>query len=117
MKMQRIVALLLATVLFIGGVIAQDRNYVQSGNSRFAIKVQPFMGSYLLASSNLKEINPNGPAGLNFGVEFPSSQQRPWQQYLNNPTVGLGMSYINLGDKAMGTAISMYPYIMINGFR
>lgn len=117
MKMQRIVALLLATVLFIGGVTAQDKNYVQSGNNRFAIKVQPFMGSYLMASSNLKEINPNGPAGLNFGVEFPSSQQRPWQQYLNNPTVGLGMSYINLGDKAMGTAISMYPYIMINGFR
>ena len=116
--MKRFIGLLLMAVLVVSVASAeQPKNFNKSGNERFSIKVQPFMGAYLMKSSNLSDINPNGPAGINIGVEFPSSQQRPWQQYLNNPTVGLGISYIDLGHKAMGKAISMYPYIMINGFR
>ena len=117
MKIQHFCVLIVVTLLGIGVASAQTKDFTKSGNDRFAIKVQTFMGGYLMASSNLKEINPNGPAGINVGLEFTSSQQRPWQQYLNNPTVGLGMSYIDLGAKAMGKAIAMYPYIMLNGFR
>lgn len=117
MKINRLVTLLLGVLLCVGVASAQTKDFTQSGNGRFSIKVQPFMGGYVMPSSNLTEINPNGPTGINFGLEFPSSRQRPWQEYLNDPTVGLGISYIDLGDKVMGTAISMYPYIMINGFR
>ena len=117
MKLQRIVAIMLTTLLFAGAASAQSNRHNKIGNDRFAIKLQPFMGGYLMASSNLKEINPNGPVGINFGIEFPSTRQRPWQQYLNDPTVGLGISYIDFGAKTMGKGIAMYPYIMINGFR
>ncbi len=116
--MKRFIVLLLAVVLCTSVAQATKPNkFEKSGNDRFSIKVQPFMGGYLMKSSNLEEINPNGPAGIHFGIEFPSTQQRPWQQYLNNPTVGLGISYIDLGEKVMGKAIAMYPYIMINGVR
>lgn len=116
--MKRFIVLLLAVVLYSSVAQATKPNkFEKSGNDRFSIKVQPFMGGYLMKSSNLEEINPNGPAGIHFGIEFPSTQQRPWQQYLNNPTVGLGISYIDLGEKVMGKAIAMYPYIMINGVR
>ena len=116
--MKRIASLLFVAVLCVCAASANNpHNYLQSGNDRFSIKIQPFMGNYMTPSSNMKEINPNGPTGINFGIEFPSSQQRPWQQYLNNPTVGLGVSYIDLGHKTMGTAIAMYPYIMIYGIR
>lgn len=111
---------LLSLMLLLSPYVAEagePKNFNKSGNDRFSIKVQPFMGAYLLKSSNLSEINPHGPTGINFGIEFPSSQQRPWQQYLNNPTVGLGISYIDLGHKTMGKGISVYPYIMLNGYR
>lgn len=75
------------------------------------------MGNYLDPSSNIEEIDPNAPTGLNFGIEFPSSRQRPWQQYLNDPTVGIGLSYLNLGNDTMGEGLAMYPYIRINGLR
>ena len=108
---------MLTTLLCVGAASAQSNRHNKIGNDRFAIKLQPFMGGYLMASSNLKEINPNGPVGINFGIEFPSTRQRPWQQYLNDPTVGLGISYIDFGAKTMGKGVAMYPYIMINGVR
>lgn len=100
---------LLAAVIFMVGVVgaAEPHKFDKVGNDRFSIKVEPFIGAYLMQSGNMKDIDPNPPSGIHFGIEFPSSQQRPWQQYLNNPTVGLGISYIDLGDKVMGKAISM----------
>ena len=90
---------------------------LKTGNDRFSLKVQPFVGTYLSPNGNLEIINPSAPAGMNFGIEFPSNQQQPWQQYLNNSTLGVGVSYVDLGDKVMGKAISVYPYIMLNCVR
>lgn len=116
--MKRYFTLLVAALLMITTTEAAEPNkFLKSGNDRFSIKVEPFIGAYLMKSGNMKDIDPNPPSGIHFGIEFPSTQQRPWQQYLNNPTVGLGISYIDLGDKVMGQAIAMYPYIMINGVR
>ena len=118
MKINHCIILLLLATLLAGTATAQTkRNFNERGNDRFAIKIEPFMGGYVMASSNLKEINPHGPTGIHLGIEFPSSQQRPWQQYLNNPTVGLGISYLDLGHKTMGKGIAMYPYILLNGIR
>lgn len=112
--MKRFLLLVLGAVLFSN--IASAQNF-KTGNDRFSLKVQPFVGGYLSPNGNLEAINPSAPAGLNFGFEFPSNQQRPWQQYLNNSTLGVGVSYIDLGDKVMGKAVSVYPYIMINCLR
>ena len=109
--------LLSVTAAFSFGAAAQNRHTEAEGNDRFSIKIQPFMGLYLDPSSNIEEIDPNAPAGLNFGVEFPSSRQRPWQQYLNDPTVGLGVTYLNLGNDVMGEGLALYPYIMLNALR
>ena len=115
---KRLASLLL--MMMLGGGIASADNpnlYHKSGNDRFSIKIQPFLGTYMTPSSNMKEINPSSPTGIDFGIEFPSSQQCPWQQYLGNPTVGLGVSYLDFGHKTMGKAIAMYPYISIYGIR
>ena len=112
--MKRFLLLALGAVLFLNVAFAQ---HYQTGNDRFSLKVQPFVGGYLSPNGNLEAINPSAPAGVNFGFEFPSSQQRPWQQYLNNSTLGVGVSYVDLGDKVMGKAVSVYPYIMINCVR
>lgn len=108
---------LLCVLLLVSPLSAQNNHIEKYGNDRFSIETQFFMGTYLDPSANIKEIDPNAPVGLNLGIEFPSSRQRPWQQYLNDPTVGLGITSINLGNDVMGEGIAMYPYILLNVFR
>ena len=107
--------LLLMTAAFSLCASAQERQ--KEGNDRFSIKAQAFMGGYIDAPSNIVDIDPNSPTGVNIGIEFPSSRQRPWQQYLNDPTVGLGMTYLNFGNDVMGEGIAMCPYILLNALR
>ncbi|MBO5697960.1 MAG: hypothetical protein J6R90_06170, partial [Alistipes sp.] len=84
--MKRCVILLMAAILMAVSVdAAEPHKFDKVGNDRFSIKVEPFIGAYLMKSGNMKDIDPNPPSGIHFGIEFPSSQQRPWQQYLNNP--------------------------------
>ena len=107
--MKRTISLLLVMLLCGGALSANNPNlYHKSGNDRFSIKIQPFLGTYMTPSSNMKEINPSSPTGIDFCIEFPSSQQRPWQQYLGNPTVGLSVSYLDFGHKTMGKAIAIW---------
>ncbi len=116
--MKRLSFLLLFAALFTNVAFAQGNRMKETGNDRFAIKAQPFMGFYIDMNRNLININPSAPTGINLGLEFPSSRQRYWQQYHNDPTVGFGLSYINWGaDKPMGHAISAYPYILLHAAR
>ena len=112
--MKKTIFFLFVNLLIACAVSAQ--NY-STGNDRFSLKVQPFVGSYVSPNGNMEAIDPTFPSGINFGFEFPSNQQRPWQQYLNNSTYGVGISYIDNGDKVMGHTVSIYPYIMLNCLR
>lgn len=105
--------LLLMAALSLNVLSAQNINSNKTGNDRFSIRAQAMMGKYLAPSGNIEELDPNAPTGLTLGIEFPSSRQRPWQQYLNDPTVGLGLTTLNFGNDAMGEGIALYPYIMI----
>ena len=81
-SMRRLIMIIVAVVSFAQISSARDTSAVHTGNERFSVKAQAFMGTYLDPSGNIVDIDPNAPTGLNFGVEFPSSRQRPWQQYL-----------------------------------
>lgn len=115
--MSRFLFLLLTAFAYTSVASAQSREEVKPVNDRFSFKVQTIMGAYMDPSSNLLDIDPNSPTGLNFGIELPSTRQRPWQQYLNDPTVGLGISYLNFGNKTMGEGIAMYPYLLFHVIR
>ena len=116
-SMRRLIMIVVAALSFAHFSPARDVKAVHMGNDAFSVKAQAFMGTYLDPSGNIVDIDPNAPTGLNFGVEFPSSRQRPWQQYLNDPTVGLGLTYMNLGNDVMGEGLAIYPYIMLNVLR
>ena len=113
--MKRILSIFLAAVLCTTFATAQT---LKTGNDRFAIKVQPFFGSYLDKNNHHFEklglVNLNG---MNLGIEFPSEQQRPWQQYLNNSTLGIGLSVIDWQSEYLGKAVAMYPYLLIPAVR
>ena len=95
----------------------KNSQLLKEGNDRFAIKAQGIMGFYVDVHSNMSAAMPSAPTGLMLGMEFPSSQQLPWQQYLMNPTVGLGMTYLNLGSERFGHTVALYPYILLNCVR
>lgn len=110
--------LLLSIIILLSNfTFAKNAPLQKAGNDRFSIKAQYVMGFYIDKHSNLKLHDPSAPTGIMLGFEFPSTQQRPWQQYLMNPTVGLGMTYLDLGDEMLGHAIAFYPYILLNCLR
>lgn len=115
--MRRFSLLLFVTVFCSFIASAQESSVKNAFSGKYAIKVQPFTGSYLDQNSHFDKFRPFAPKGINLGLEFPSSQQLPWQQYLNNPTVGLGMSLIDFGHEMVGESVAMYPYILIPAIR
>ncbi|MBO7232006.1 MAG: acyloxyacyl hydrolase [Bacteroidales bacterium] len=107
------VSLFLATLLVANILVAQVSYKSFLKDEKYAIKVQPFMGSYLDKGTHFDKFQPFAPSGVHMGLEFPSMQQRPWQQYLGNPTWGVGLSFIDFGHEMVGEAVALYPYILI----
>ena len=110
--MRRFSLILLIAMAFTTIASAQDNQSSSLFSGKYAIKVQPFTGSYLDQNSHFEKFRPFAPKGVNLGLELPSAQQRPWQQYLSNPTVGVGLSLIDFGHEKVGEAVAMYPYLL-----
>ena len=113
--MKRILTFLITAIFFTTLVSAQS---FKTENDKFSIKVQPFLGSYLDKNNHhFEKLSLDNLSGMNLGIEFPSEQQRPWQQYLNNATLGIGLSVIDWQSEYLGKAIAMYPYLLIPAVR
>ena len=108
-------AILTVTVLGLS-LSAQTTSTEQTGSSKFpfSIKAYPFRGTYLDSGSHWDKFGGAAPAGVNLGFELPSQRQYPWQQYLNDATLGVGLSWLDLGHKMLGHAVAIYPYILLN---
>ena len=107
----------LAILLFSSSLSAADSLAVKAAGKGFpfSIKAYPFRGMYLDAqSTHWQKFGALYPAGMHMGVEFPSTQQRPWQQYLCNPTVGMGVSWLDFGHDMLGHGVAIYPYILLD---
>lgn len=115
--MKRLFLAILTVLSFGLSALAQSATTAeQAGNSKFpfSIKAYPFRGTYLDSGRHWDKFGGAYPAGVHLGFELPSQQQRPWQQYLGNATVGAGLSWIDLGHKMLGHAVTVYPYILFN---
>lgn len=114
--MKRIFMFVLALAVSVSSVLAQDVPAENSDNGKFpfAIKAYPFRGAYLDSGTHWDKFGGAHPAGVHLGFELPSQQQRPWQQYLNNATFGVGLSWLDLGHKMLGHSIAAYPYVLLN---
>ncbi len=119
--MKRIFILVLAVLVSASSLLAESNSDVQtSGKTPFAIKAYPFRGMYLDKNTHFEKFGAIHPAGVHMGVELPSTQQRPWQQYLGNPTVGLGVSWLDFGKSSvqdaakLGMGFAIYPYILLD---
>lgn len=114
--MKRIFASILTIFISVAALMAQEAKLSATAENKmpFAIKAYPFRGTYLDSGTHWEKFGGAYPAGVNLGFEFPSQQQHPWQQYLNNATAGLGVSWLNLGHEMLGHSVAVYPYILLN---
>ena len=115
-KTQRAFMVVLTVLLGVLPSLAQN-SYAETPDTTkfpFSIKAYPFRGTYLDSGTHFEKFGGAAPAGVNLGFELPSQQQHPWQQYLNNATVGIGLSWMNLGHDMLGHSIALYPYILLN---
>ena len=114
--MKRILVVFLILLSSIGSALAQNEVAEKADTAKFpfSIKAYPFRGTYLDGGVHWEKFGGAYPAGVNLGFELPSNQQYPWQQYLGNATVGVGISWIDFGHKMLGHGISLYPYILLD---
>lgn len=115
--MKRFSLIALLGLLFATSVLAQGNltEKTDDNGMPFSIKAYPFRGMYLDAkSTHFEKFGAIHPAGVHMGLEFPSLQQRPWQQYLCNPTVGVGVSWLDFGHDMLGHGVAVYPYILLD---
>ena len=114
--MRRFLLLVLAAVMCADIAYAQEieNDNKETDKFPFSIKAYPFRGTYLDSGTHWEKFGGAHPAGVNLGFELPSQQQKPWQQYLNNATVGIGLSWLDFGHEMLGHSIAVYPYILLN---
>ena len=108
--------LMLALLVSVNSIWAQENSSENTSDNKFpfAIKAYPFRGAYLDSGTHWDKFGGAYPAGVHLGFELPSQQQLPWQQYLNNATAGVGVSWIDMGHKMLGHSVAVYPYILLN---
>ena len=117
--MKRTTLFILLAIIFAGSLSAQTSNG-EDKKFPIAIKAYPFRGMYLDRNTHYEKFGPINPAGVHMGIEFPSMQQRPWQQYLGNSTVGVGISWLDFGQPLeasmakLGMGLAVYPYILLD---
>ena len=121
--MKRFILLMLTLSVSFNSIFAQSASVesnTENGNFPFAIKAYPFRGMYLDKNTHFEKFGAINPAGVHMGFELPSTQQRPWQQYLGNPTVGVGLSWLHFGEPTntgtakLGMGVAIYPYILLD---
>lgn len=106
----------LVASLFATSLSAQTTENAGSGKDKFpfSIKAYPFRGTYMSSGTHWDKFGDAYPAGVNVGFELPSQHQRPWQQYLSDPTIGFGLTWMNLGHDMLGHSVALYPYILFD---
>lgn len=114
--MKRIALFVLTALLSASSVMAQTATVekTEDDKTKFAIKAYPFRGMYLDKGTHWDKFAPAGPAGVHMGFELPSDNSRPWQQYLSDPTVGIGVSWLDFGHDMLGMGVAVYPYILLD---
>ena len=109
--MKRFFMLVLVAMVSASSMFAQSETTEAAASNKFpfSVKAYAFRGAYLDKNTHFTKFGPIHPAGVHLGFELPSTQQRPWQQYLNNPTFGVGLSTLDFGHDMLGMSVAVYP--------
>ena len=82
--------------------------------TEITVKTNARGGQILYSDKPSKIIAPGPSWGGEIDVEFPSTRQYPWQQYFGDPTIGVGLVFMNLGAEVLGNCVAVYPYFLLH---
>ena len=82
--------------------------------TEITVKANARGGQILYSDKPSKIIAPGPSWGGEIDVEFPSTRQYAWQQYFGDPTIGVGLVYMNLGAEVLGNCVAVYPYFLLH---
>ena len=82
--------------------------------TEIAVKANARGGQIIYSHESVRVIAPGPSWGGEIDVEFPSTRRYPWQQYFGDPTIGVGLVFMNLGAEALGNCVAVYPYFLLH---
>ena len=87
-------------------------SFSQSSATSYKIKAEYLNGNIIPLSSRIKSLIDKPVMGAEFALEYQTVGEKPWHYYLNFPIVGLGATWLNLGNnEKLGDAFALYPYL------
>jgi hypothetical protein len=105
-KMKKIIIVSFLLSMFMG-VYSQNAD-------NLSYKVESQYGLILKHTKHLKNLVKGPVNGVDAGFEWQTTGEKPWQEFLNFPIVGIGGSFVDLSNPdTLGKVIALYPYIKI----
>jgi len=80
----------------------------------YEFKAEYIYGTILKHTKHLENLVKGPVTGGELAIEWQTTGNKPWNQYLNFPKVGIGVVYMNLSNPdTLGNLFALYPYINI----
>ena len=87
-------------------------SFSQSTSTSYKIKAEYLYGNIIPLSDRIKTMIDKPVMGAEFSLEYQTVGERSWHYFLNFPIVGLGATWLNLGNQEkLGDAFAIYPYL------
>ena len=81
-------------------------------NINYQIKGEYIYGTILKHTVHLENLIKGPVQGGELDIEWKTMGEKPWHQYYNFPTVGVGLVGLDLGNPEMlGQLLAVYPYL------
>lgn len=83
--------------------------------NNYSVQVNYIYGNILKHTVHLQNLVKGPDTGAEINIEWPTNGQEAWQQYFRYPTVGIGITGLDLGNTEMlGQLLAVYPYLKFN---
>ncbi|MDD3320916.1 MAG: acyloxyacyl hydrolase [Paludibacter sp.] len=81
-------------------------------NTAYQFKAEYIYGSILKHTVHLENLVKDPVQGAELAIEWKTMGEKPWHQYYNFPTLGIGLVGLDLGNPEMlGQLLAIYPYM------
>lgn len=100
--------------------ISTDLSYDQPHFFKYEVIAGEFYtkSSDQVVENHLAKFKRRPVFGAEIGLEYPTNGSKNYHHFFNVPTVGVGLTYLNLGNDAkLGSILALYPYANIPIFR
>ena len=76
----------------------------------YEFKAEYIYGTILKHTKHLENLVKGPVTGGELAIEWQTTGNKPWNQYLNFPKVGIGVVYMNLSNPdTLGNLFALYP--------